>query len=263
MKEKIKASILIANYNNAKFLDECLKSILNQNYKNKEIIVLDDSSTDNSKQILNNYNNKILVVEKNEAKKNIASYDQFRSYVKCFEASKGDIIFLCDSDDFFLDKKIEKIIARFENDEYCKILFDLPILKFDQKIQKKKIKKKIFDNYWPYIPPTSCISIRKSFFQKIIEDIDFSSYTDLWLDFRLGIISKYKLKKLSYFNENLTFYRQTDNNISSKFRFSSQNWWKRRNQAHDYVKSFHQKNNLNFKKNFDYHITKLINSFFK
>ena len=71
-------------------------------------------------------------------KKNIPSYDQFESYIECLKVSKGDIIFLCDSDDYFLDNKIEKIVNKFDNNENCKIIFDLPIINFKNKFKKKK-----------------------------------------------------------------------------------------------------------------------------
>ena len=51
LKVNYKASVLIANYNNQKYLVDCIDSILNQSYKNIEIIVLDDSSNDNSFEI--------------------------------------------------------------------------------------------------------------------------------------------------------------------------------------------------------------------
>ena len=63
-------------------------------------------------------------------------------------------------------------------------------------------------------------------------------------------------------NENLTYYRQTDENVSSKFRKFSKNWWHRRNEAHDYFFDFIKKNNLEAKKNLDFYITKIIKKFF-
>lgn len=262
-KNKTKISILVVNYNNADYLDECLQSLLKQTYENKEIILLDDNSTDNSLDLLNKYENKIKIVKKKMPKKNIPSYDQFESYIECLKVSKGDIIFLCDSDDYFLDNKIEKIVNKFDNNENCKIIFDLPIINFKNKFKKKKIKKKIISTFWPYIPPTSCISIRKNFFYEISKQLNFTNFQDLWLDFRLGISSYYKFNKLEYFNENLTIYRQTHTNISSKFKFNSINWWKRRLQAHEYLRLYFQTANLKYSKNIDYYLTKLINIFLK
>ena len=52
-------------------------------------------------------------------------------------------LFLCDSDDFFAEKKIENIIKKFEDNNESKIIFDLPIYKYDNNIVYKKLKKKI------------------------------------------------------------------------------------------------------------------------
>ena len=52
--EKILASVIIVNFNNAKYLTDSLKSVFNQSYKHKEVIVVDDFSTDNSIEVLKN-----------------------------------------------------------------------------------------------------------------------------------------------------------------------------------------------------------------
>ena len=53
-----KITVYVVNRNNENFLDECLNSIKNQTYKNLEIIIVDDSSTDNSIQIIKNFKKK-------------------------------------------------------------------------------------------------------------------------------------------------------------------------------------------------------------
>ena len=53
------ASIIIVNYNNAKYLKKSLNSAIKQSFKNKEIIVVDDISNDNSLKILEKYKKKI------------------------------------------------------------------------------------------------------------------------------------------------------------------------------------------------------------
>lgn len=83
------------------------------------------------------------------------------------------------------------------------------------------------------------------------------------MDFRIGIFAKYIFKELYIIEKNLTIYRKTYNNVSSKFNYLSRNWWKRRLQAYDYIIFFFKKNNIHFKKNLDFYITQTINFFIK
>ena len=80
------------------------------------------------------------------------------------------------------------------------------------------------------------------------------------MDLRILLFSKY-IDKYNVIDDNLTFYRQFDGNVSSKFKKFNKSWWKRRNQAHDYFFYFMKKNNLKINKNLDFYITKLINKF--
>ena len=50
-----KLSIIVPTYNRANYLKECLDSIINQNYPNIEVIVTDDNSTDNTKEVVKEY----------------------------------------------------------------------------------------------------------------------------------------------------------------------------------------------------------------
>ena len=59
-------SILITNYNKSKFLNKSLKSVLNQNYRNYEIIIFDDNSLDNSLEIIKKYKNINLIQNNNK-----------------------------------------------------------------------------------------------------------------------------------------------------------------------------------------------------
>ena len=61
----------------------------------------------------------------------------------------------------------------------------------------------------------------------------------------------------------MTFYRQSPKMISAKFTFLSFNWWKRRSQAHAYIKYFFLKNKIEYKKNLDYLFSTFINFFIK
>ena len=254
----MKASVVIDNYNNAKYINDCIRSLNSQTYNNIEIIFFDDNSKDNSIEVINNFKNVKII--KNNVQTNYGSLNQINAFKKAVEQSTGDVIFFLDSDDYFHENKIKNIIEMFSKDENKMIIFDYPIiLNGERKILQKKVKN-IFKTYWGYIHPTSCISIRKKIFQEIIENVSDDKFKNIWLDFRILIFSKYLLK-YNVINENLTYYRQTENNVSTKFKKYSRNWWTRRKEAHDFYFDFMEKNNLTFKKNLDFYITKIINKF--
>lgn len=104
MKPNQLVSIIINNYNYGSFLREAIDSALNQTYSPTEVIVVDDGSTDISREIISSYGNRIISVLKNNG-------GQASSLNQGFEVSQGKIIFFLDSDDMFKQDKIEKIVS--------------------------------------------------------------------------------------------------------------------------------------------------------
>ena len=254
----MKASIVIANYNNSKFINDCIESLNNQTYKNIEIIFFDDNSQDDSLEIIKNFKN-IKIIE-NRIQTKFGSFNQMNAFKKSIQSSTGDIIFLLDSDDFFRKDKIEKVMDFFLKNKNENIVFDYPIIKKNNEEIPQKKKINFYNTYWGYIHPTSCISIRRNFSEKLFNKVIDNKFSDIWLDLRILLFSKY-LDKYNVINENLTFYRQFEGNISSKFKKFSRSWWQRRNLAHDYFLNFKMMNNLKIGKNLDFYISKLINKF--
>ena len=259
MQKKPLVSILIDNYNNSSYIRECIDSCNSQTYKNLEIIFFDDNSSDNSLDIIKQYSN-IKIIE-NKIQTKFGSLNQLNAFKEAIKISKGDLIFLLDSDDYFNKEKIEKVVNYFENNKKAKIVFDYPLIVENNKVYPDSTEKKIIKTYWPYIHPTSCISIKKDCFKELLRVISYKDFTDIWLDLRICLFSKYFLKDFHILNENLTFYRKTSSNVSSKFKKFSKNWWKRRKQAHQFFKKFSEDNGLYFYKNFDFLITKIICKF--
>tara|TARA_A100000164_G_C21908747_1_gene774500 strand:- start:922 stop:1704 length:783 start_codon:yes stop_codon:yes gene_type:complete len=257
----IKASILIANYNSANYIDQCLSSLNSQTNNNFEVIFFDDNSSDNSLEKIKKFKN-IKVIE-NKKRTAFGSLNQINAYKSAFKKSTGEILIFLDSDDYFNENKVEKVISYFNNNSDKNILFDLPIIVKDRKYLKKKKSLKLLKTYWPYIHPQSCISIKRKIADKMFKLIEYQKYTDVWMDFRICLFSKYILREYSSFNENLTYYRQTDTNISSGFKKFSSNWWKRRKEAHSYLFSFAKDNNFKIRKNLDFMVTNFINNFIK
>ena len=256
MQKEPLVSILIANYNSSSFISKCIDSLKSQTYQNLEIIFFDDNSSDNSLDIIKQFSN-VKVIE-NKTQTEFGSLNQLNAFKKGAEISKGKFIFLLDSDDYFKKEKIEKIVDFFKENEKAKIVFDYPFIVENKIVSTYRAKHKFFKTYWPYIHPTSCISIKKDCFDELLKFISYENFTDVWMDLRICLFSKYILKDFYIINQNLTFYRKTSSNVSSKFKKFSKNWWKRRRQAHKFFQKFAEDNKFNFSKNLDYLVTKII-----
>lgn len=107
MNQKPLVSILINNYNYEIFLPEAINSAITQTYENIEIIVVDDGSTDNSRDIIASYGEQIIPVFQENA-------GQAAAFNAGFSKSKGSIICFLDADDLFISTKISKIINIFQ-----------------------------------------------------------------------------------------------------------------------------------------------------
>jgi glycosyltransferase involved in cell wall biosynthesis len=104
-------SVIVPNYNHATFLDSRLSSILNQSLKVFEIIILDDCSNDNSREIITSYKKyaEVSSIIYNDANSGIP----FKQWEKGFSKAKGDWIWIAESDDWaepdFLESVTKKI----------------------------------------------------------------------------------------------------------------------------------------------------------
>ena len=106
-------SILITNYNKSHYLKKTISSCLSQNFDNKEILVFDDCSTDDSLKILNKFK-KIKVIRNKKKKFKSGPLNQIYGLNELFKISKGNIIFLLDSDDMFRKNKLFEISKIFK-----------------------------------------------------------------------------------------------------------------------------------------------------
>ena len=96
-------SIIINNYNYDRFLAEAIDSALNQTYPRTEVIVVDDGSTDNSRQIIAGYGDRIIPILQQNGKQGAA-------FNNGFARSKGEIIIFLDSDDYLYPDAVSKVV---------------------------------------------------------------------------------------------------------------------------------------------------------
>ena len=73
-------SVLIANYNNSSYIQQCINSLNSQTYKNLEIIFFDDNSSDNSLEIIKKFSNVKIIENKIQTK--FASLNQLNGFKK-------------------------------------------------------------------------------------------------------------------------------------------------------------------------------------
>lgn len=142
-------SIVVSNYNNEKYIEECLDSLLNQTYKNIEIIIVDDASTDNSVNIINNWIKKINedLDEKNRViflklPKNVG----FSGAVTAgLYLTTGEYIAMQDGDDYSNKIRIEKQV------NYIKDNIDIKVVGTNYATFTDKRKKpKLLPNFIEY-----------------------------------------------------------------------------------------------------------------
>ena len=126
-------SILITNYNKGNYLKKTINSCLIQDYKDKEVLVFDDCSTDNSLKILKKFKN-ITVIKNKKKKFKSAPLNQIHGLCQLFKISKGNIIFLLDSDDEFKRNKIIEINKIFKQNKKINFIQDTPV----EALYKKK-----------------------------------------------------------------------------------------------------------------------------
>lgn len=103
-------SIIVTNYNYGAFLDRCLSSILNQTYKNIELIICDNNSTDNSHDVINKYlreNNVVFL-------KNFKNTGPASNYLRGRKLARGSYIMNFGADDYMDENFIEHAINLLE-----------------------------------------------------------------------------------------------------------------------------------------------------
>ena len=154
-------SVIVPNYNHAHFLTERLESILAQTYTNFEIIILDDCSTDNSREIIERYRSNPHVLKIVYNQRNCGN--TFKQWLRGIELAQGELCWIAESDDSCLPTLLEKLVPMFEKsrnmslavckclpiDVNGKALYDLSLSK-EMTIENGKnfIRRHlVFDNY--------------------------------------------------------------------------------------------------------------------
>lgn len=114
-------SVIVPNFNHAKYLNQRIDSILNQTYTDFEVILLDDCSTDASRSILDSYksNPKVSQVIYNQEN----SGSPFKQWKKGIDISQGSYIWIAESDDWCEPTLLETLMEGMNKDPECVISY--------------------------------------------------------------------------------------------------------------------------------------------
>lgn len=124
-------TVIIPTFNREHFLKRTIDSILSQTFKDFELIIVDDGSTDNTKALIDTYaDTRIIYFYKENGGQNSALNMGLRN-------AKGEYIAFCDSDDTWMPEKLEKCMKKYREDKEVKVVYSLTgIIKTEKGVQK-------------------------------------------------------------------------------------------------------------------------------
>ncbi len=208
-------SIAMCTYNGDRFIKEQLDSILKQTYKNLEIIICDDCSSDNTINIIKEY-------MKNDNRIKFFQNEKNMGFVKNFEQAislcKGDFIALADQDDIWKLDKLEVFLEKIQENVLIysdAILIDIDsnevgtqLIRPDRCLVSGKCNKSFF--------LSNCVSgntlmFKKELIQHILPIPAKISYHDIWIAF---VASTYST--ITYTDEAMTYYRRYADQVTNK-----------------------------------------------
>lgn len=115
-----KVSVIIPNYNHAPYLRQRIRSVLDQTFQDMEVIILDDCSSDNSREIINEYkSNPRVQLAFNQANSGCV----FKQWNKGLSMAGGEYIWIAESDDYAAPTFLEKLVGVLEADPKTGLVF--------------------------------------------------------------------------------------------------------------------------------------------
>ena len=203
-------SVIVPVYNVEEYLNGCIDSIVNQTYKNLEIILVDDGSTDSCPKICDQWSKKdkrIRVIHKKNG--GVSSARNLG-----LEVAKGSYISFVDSDDY-LEKNMYSTIIDKMCEENCDIIaFNYYIV--DKKNKTVAISKKIEEDFSKELLDDNGIRgfvWNKVYTKKILDNLKFELDVYVWEDllFNFEIFNKVNNLIFKYINQPLYYYFQRNN----------------------------------------------------
>ena len=230
-----KVSVIIPNYNYARFIKKRIESVINQTYPIYELIILDDCSTDNSVEVINeiiseikDIDVKLVINEKN-------SGNTFAQWQKGMEMAKGDYIWIAEADDYSSPLFLEKAMSGFCNENVVLSFTESSIVDENENItiqHSRDMSRVVFKSlHWDSsylnngvdeikdylcinnsILNVSAVVWKKDDYSKILEEAKSFKLAGDWYVYCM-VLGK---GDIAYHKEPLNFYRMHSNTIRSK-----------------------------------------------
>jgi glycosyltransferase involved in cell wall biosynthesis len=213
-----KVSVIVPFYSNISWLEEAIDSVLEQTFKDFEIIVVNDGSSEDDNSFLGKYNDKISYFK--TANKGPAHARNF-----AVKKANGEYLAFLDSDDLWLPSKLEKQIELMDRTGLVWSHTKYSVFDDVSDISKREFQVINNENYHGNIYPlcltklhigTPCVMVRRDYLQnnpliRFSENMRFGQDGFLWI--LLGVENK-----LGYINESLTLVRRLGSNAVQRAR---------------------------------------------
>lgn len=213
-----KVSIIIPVYNVEKYLKKCVDSVINQTYKNLEIILVDDGSPDNCPAICDDYariDNRVKVIHKQNG-----GQGEARNYG--IETAQGEYLLFVDSDDYIAHDTVEILVNKAKKYDVDMVVFDYLAVDDQQNIvyksssnfQKEKIYNSKTDKEIVVANPSPVTQLyKKSIFDD--PEMRFASHV-IYEDLRLMPKLFHKAKRIVYADSKPLYYYLQRSNSSMR-----------------------------------------------
>ncbi len=219
-----KISIIIPTLNQAKFIEETIRSVLDQNYPNLELIVLDGGSTDGTLEILQKYDDSLTWISEPDK-------GQVDAINKGLRMVTGDVVAFLNSDDLYTPTTLMTVGKYFSDHPQANIVTG-KCINIDQNGVETRSLIKFYKNFWLKLGIDSCLTVMDYVSQpstfwrtELIHSIGFFDeqfHNAMDYDYWLRVSQKYKLKYIDQYLSKFRIYPSSITSSNSRAQYDDE-----------------------------------------
>lgn len=211
-KRKKLVSIILPVYNGEKYLDISIKSCIEQTYRDWELLIIDDGSSDRSAEIAQKY-------EKQDSRihfyRNEENMKLPKTLNRGFSLAKGEYLTWTSDDNYYRPMALEKMVEVLDHGDAKFVFASCSIIdENDRKISQIIVPNDFFSAIWDSNFIGACFMYTREVYE-LIGDYDPEVFLCEDYDYWLRIIGKFKI---TYLNEELYAWRKHDKSLSSQYK---------------------------------------------